>query len=93
MHISPEQCRAARGFLDWSQKELSQRAGVARKTIADFEQGLISPHARTLRDIVAALEAGGIELIEPVEGVSGPGVRLKWAALASNDASASAKQG
>lgn len=60
MSILPEQCRAARALLNWSQKELASRAQVARKTVADFEQGAVTPYPRTLRDIVEALEAAGI---------------------------------
>ncbi len=78
MYFSPQQCRAARGLLDWSQQELAIRAQVARKTIADFELGQVKPHPRTLRDVVAAFEAGGIEFLPPRERISGPGVRLKW---------------
>ena len=29
MEISPAQCRAARGLLDWTQGELAQKVGVA----------------------------------------------------------------
>ncbi len=57
MVVSPELCRAARGLLGWSQQELASRAQVARKTIADFELSQVTPHPRTLRDVVAALEA------------------------------------
>jgi len=78
MIIIPAQCRAARGLLGWSQQDLSCKAEVARKTIADFELGLVNPYPRTLRDVVAAFDAGGIEFTSAVDGVHGPGVRLKW---------------
>jgi transcriptional regulator with XRE-family HTH domain len=66
--------------MDWSQQELAKRAQVARKTIADFELGQVTPYPRTLRDVVAALEGGGVAFIPAEEGVFGPGVRLKWKA-------------
>jgi hypothetical protein len=47
-----------------------KRAGVAKKTIVDFERGLTSPHGRTLTAIIAAFEAAGIEFISR-------GVRLR----------------
>jgi DNA-binding XRE family transcriptional regulator len=85
MTISRRQCRAARGLLNWSQQEISIRALVARKTIADFEAGQVTPQPRTLRDIVAAFESAGVEFLAPQENVAGPGVRLKW--NAAEDAS------
>ncbi len=78
MTISPMLCRAARGLLGWSQQQLATRAQVARKTIADFELGQVNPHPRTLRDVVAALEAAGVEFLPAEENVSHGGVRRKW---------------
>ncbi|MGO8955022.1 MAG: helix-turn-helix domain-containing protein [Rhodomicrobium sp.] len=78
MGISPELCRAARGLLGWSQQELATRAQVARKTIADFELSQVNPQPRTLRDVVAALEAAGVEFLPAMENISRGGVRIKW---------------
>lgn len=66
---SAAQCRAARAFLRWTQRDLAQRAKIARKTVADFECGrhLIK---RTRREITTALEAAGVVfLTEPGDGV------------------------
>ncbi len=76
--ITPELCRGARAILGWSQQDLAARAEIARTTIADYELGQIAPQARTLRDLVAALEAAGIEFVPPTENVSRGGVMLKW---------------
>jgi transcriptional regulator with XRE-family HTH domain len=78
--ILPEQCRAARALLDWSQQDLAARAKVARKTVADFELKQVRPYARTLRDVVEAFESAGIAFLAAEENVSGPGVRLKLTA-------------
>jgi transcriptional regulator with XRE-family HTH domain len=78
MSISPELCRAARGLLGWSQQELAKRSQVSRKTIADFELSQVQPHPRTLRDVVAALEAAGVEFLAAEENISRGGVRMKW---------------
>jgi len=78
MTMSPELCRAARALLNWSQQELASRAQVARKTIADFELGAVNPHPRTLRDVVAALEAAGVEFLPAEANISNGGVRIKW---------------
>lgn len=36
----PSQIRAARGLLDWSQKDLASRAGVSKTTIINIEKGI-----------------------------------------------------
>ncbi len=58
--LSPEQCRAARGWLGWSQEELSRRARVGQSTLKDFEGGRRTPMRNNLEAIRAALEAAGI---------------------------------
>jgi transcriptional regulator with XRE-family HTH domain len=74
MTISPEQCRAARGLLGWSQTDLAKASETATKTIADFERKAREPYARTLEEIQAALEKAGVEFIP--ENGGGAGVRL-----------------
>jgi predicted transcriptional regulator len=71
--ISKEQCRAARGWLDWSQGDLAERAMVNRKTVADFERGVSVPHDRTLRDLRLVFEEAGIELM--FDGARGTGIK------------------
>ena len=71
--ITPEQCRAARALLGWSRAELAKRAKVAKATLADFEAGKRTPYARTLADVLAALESAGVEFTNG----DTPGVRLK----------------
>ena len=75
MLFTPEQCRAARGLLDWTQEELAERADVSRSTIRDFENGRHSLHMATAAQVVTALERGGAVLIPADE--AGPGVRLQ----------------
>lgn len=72
--MSPEQCRAARGWLGWSQQELAKRAHVGISTVRDFEAARRRPVANNLAAMQRALENVGIELVfgekgEPV-GVS-----------------------
>jgi len=61
--LTPAQLRAARGWLNLSQRELAQTCAVNVKTIADFERGASVPYDRTLRDIQHALEERGVELL------------------------------
>lgn len=62
MAMSPEQCRAARGWLGWSQSALAKHANVGISTVKDFEIGLRKPIANNLNALKMALEAGGILL-------------------------------
>jgi transcriptional regulator with XRE-family HTH domain len=73
MMPSRDQCRAARALLRWTQGDLSKASDVTTRTIADFERGARTPHARTLRDLRQAFEEAGIVFMNGDE----PGVRLK----------------
>ncbi|MFK8250411.1 helix-turn-helix domain-containing protein [Ancylobacter terrae] len=75
MNLSPEQCRAARGLLDWTQDRLASGAGVSRSTVRDFESCRHVLHRATEAQLVRALEDAGVVLL-PADG-SGPGVRLR----------------
>jgi transcriptional regulator with XRE-family HTH domain len=62
--MTPAQCRAARGLVNWSQSELGERSDLGLKTIADFErEAKKRPYRRTLDAITAAFEAAGVEFI------------------------------
>jgi transcriptional regulator with XRE-family HTH domain len=73
--ISPAQCRAARGLLDWSQQDLAGKAEVGVVTIRQLEAGVNQPRRATLLVIRHALEAAGVEFIEDNGG--GVGVRFR----------------
>lgn len=75
MTLTPEQCRAARGLLDWTQDELAERARVSRGTVRGFEAGRRALRAGTAAAVRGALEAGGAVFLDPRRG-AGPGVRL-----------------
>ena len=87
---TPAQCRAARALLNWTQAVLAERAGVARKTIADFELATRTLHIRTRRDITATLEAAGIEFLWSEDAprsngqIPGDGVRFGRKSAKSN---------
>lgn len=75
MLLYPEQCAGARAMLGWTQQDLAEAAGVARRTIVLFEQRTRIPHRRILRDIREALERHVMLIDAASDG--GPGVRLK----------------
>jgi transcriptional regulator with XRE-family HTH domain len=60
--LSPEQCRAARAWLGWSQDEMAKRAKVGISTLKDFETGKRAPMRNNLEAMRAALERAGIRL-------------------------------
>jgi predicted transcriptional regulator len=72
--ISPAQCRAARGLLDWSQQDLAGEAQVGVVTIRQLEAGLIQPRRSTLAVVRQTLEAG-VKFID--ENGGGSGVRFR----------------
>ena len=65
--MTREQCRAARGWLDWGHKELAAAAGVSLSTVRDFEAGRRAPIANNLKAMRAALEARGIAFVDDAE--------------------------
>jgi DNA-binding transcriptional regulator YiaG len=62
--MTPEQCRAARGWLGWSQNELAGAAHVSHTTVKDFEGGRRVPIANNLAAMRVALEAQGIVFVD-----------------------------
>lgn len=58
--LGPEDVRAARAFLQWSQVDLAKAAGVGVSTIAEFEKGSRTPIGNNLAAIRSVLEAAGV---------------------------------
>lgn len=61
--MSPEQCRAARAWLNWSQDDLATKAQVSNSTLRDFEAGRRVPIANNLLAIRRALEEAGMQFL------------------------------
>jgi transcriptional regulator with XRE-family HTH domain len=61
--LTPALCRAARGFLDWTQTDLADRSGVSRSTIRDYEGSRHDVHRATEAQLRQAFEAGGVRFI------------------------------
>jgi transcriptional regulator with XRE-family HTH domain len=74
MTLSPEQCRAARGLLNWTQDQLATAAGVSRSTIKDFECQRHSLHRSSEGLLVATFESNGVSFFVELGEVIG--VRL-----------------
>lgn len=73
--LTPAQCRAARGLLDWTQQRLAEQARVGVVTIRQFEAAQTLARRATLQVMQQAFELAGVELISANGG--GPGVRLR----------------
>ena len=73
--VTPEQCRAGRALLAWSQQQLAAKARVAIVTVQQLEAGIGQPRWATLDVIRRALETAGVEFI--AENGGGAGVRLR----------------
>jgi ribosome-binding protein aMBF1 (putative translation factor) len=68
--LSPEQSRAARAWLDWSQQDLATRAKVSLSTVRDFEKGRRTPIANNLEAMARALKSAGMELTSGPDGAA-----------------------
>ncbi len=61
--LTPEQVKAARALLAWSQQELATDARVATSTVADFERGVRTPMANNAQAIRESFETKGLQFI------------------------------
>jgi len=75
MSMSPQQCRGARAFLDWTQGQLAKAAAVGDSTVRNFEGALRETSDANISKMKAALERAGIEFI-PARNGHGTGVRF-----------------
>lgn len=68
--MTPEHCRAARGWLDWSQTDLSKRANIGVSTIRQFENGIRTPIPNNMLAMRRAFEEAGIVLTDEPAGLT-----------------------
>ena len=73
--ITPEQCKAGRAVLNWTQGDLAQAAGVSIRTIQEFEAASRTPNRTTLQGLLSALERNGIILGSDSASLSWGGLR------------------
>lgn len=64
MHLGVEQVRAARALLDWSQKELAERAGISEPSVTNFEKEKSTPNQGTIDKIYSAFSLAGVAFID-----------------------------
>lgn len=68
--MSPEQVRAARNWLGWTQAELAKKASVGLSTVKDYEAARRTPIVNNLDAMKRALEDAGMTISD--DAVSGP---------------------
>jgi DNA-binding transcriptional regulator YiaG len=71
--MTPEQCRAARAMLNWSQDKLAELAHISVITVRTFEGGKSKPQPSTMHLMRQAFEANGVEFTNG----DAPGVKLR----------------
>ena len=75
--LTPEQCRAARAWLGWSQQDLADKAPVALSTVKDFESGRRRPVRNNLAAMIKTFADAGIVFLpaspKQLGGLRGPG--------------------
>lgn len=76
--ISGAQIRAARGLLNWTAKDLADKAGMMPNTVTAFENSKGRTELATIQKMVVALEesgleftATGVQLVSPMYGFNG----------------------
>ena len=77
MAITGDQLRMARAALKMTIREVSELTGIDKSTIVRTEAGG-KAYYQTISTLQALFEKAGIEFLDPVEGVRGPGVCFKW---------------
>ena len=83
MPLTSDQCRAARGLLNWTQDDLATNSRVARATVADFESNARRPMKNNLLAMEDCMFAAGIEFLAE-QGAEGAGVRFRERKLQYN---------
>ena len=73
--MTPAQCRAARGLLQWTQAYLAELSKLGISTIADFELERREVSETAQAAIKRALEVGGVIFV--YENGQGEGVRRR----------------
>ncbi len=85
--ILPEQSRAARGLLGWSQTDLANRAGVTLSTVKNYEVGRSRPIRLSMKAMENALVDAGIRFINDRDDGNrySVGVYLVWEINGNNE--------
>jgi predicted transcriptional regulator len=70
-------CAAARALVEISRTRLSEKVGIPKSVVVDFENGSVEPDEATIQLLESKLEELGAVFL-PDEKTMGVGVRLKF---------------
>lgn len=76
-NLTPQGCRAGRGLMNWTVRELGSKAGISGESISAFENGRPMREANKAL-VLAVFEAAGVEILNG----DAPGARMKPGAKA-----------
>jgi transcriptional regulator with XRE-family HTH domain len=76
--ITVPQIKAARGLLDWTQRDLAKISGISPASIAQIERGAGNPRAETMKTLQQAFEKYDVEFSDD------PGLRIRQEPFAVN---------
>lgn len=87
--LTPNQIRAARALLDWSQSDLGQRSTLSQAAIANIETAKHRPNEKTTAALLNVFAMAGIEFIDGgvrlrpdgMEVIEGPDITARMPAL------------
>lgn len=66
--MGPQQCRAARAWLGWSQEDLAKKSNVSGRTVAAFEREENQPQTNNLRSMERVILEAGLRLLFDTQG-------------------------
>jgi transcriptional regulator with XRE-family HTH domain len=72
--VTSAQLRAARGLLNWTVRDLADKAGVHRNTVTRAETDETG-HGHAVAQMILTMEGAGVLFVN--ENGGGPGVRLR----------------
>lgn len=73
--MTPEQFKMAKALLGISNPELAEKTGLHRNTLNKLDQG--AGKGSTAQHVRLALEAEGVQFLEPGDVATGTGVALR----------------
>ncbi len=75
--ISPDQIKAARALLGWSQADLAEKAGYSIPAINNIEKGTYEARSNTVADVIQTFEENNLEFIDGGVRIPGENLRIK----------------
>lgn len=71
-NLTPAGCRAGRGLLNWSVRDLGAKSGISGESISAFENGRPMRESNKAK-VLAAFESERVEILNG----NAPGARMK----------------